>query len=315
MSDLDPIISGKLKLSANMDGLAISYVACDLSYFWTWISVLSLDPRKAGLARVICVYVKSQNEISKLADWLYRNETNLTSKAIYVASFSQVSLEKYLDKLPAVWGKYIRINYIRSSRYKVAGMIQEKILSLDLNISSRHFVLDADHICLRNLERALIDEGIDNLSPIVVAWNSSFYNDFQYPSALKSGDAGEFVSDSTSSIKHAKSYITVKAGFMGLVSSSSSAKLFVDSLSQYAYGGPGGFNMRMFHFYYGDQLAIHMTLDEIYKSCGNTIPSNKISFIDLAMSKSCNLYDSSCSAIYMPKGADSTPENINKLAL
>ena len=124
----------------------------------------------------------------------------------------------------------------------------------------------------------------------------------------------EFSSDSTFSVKHAKPYITVKAGFMGLLSSSSKAKIFVDLLSEFAYGGPGSYNMRMFNFYYGDQLAIHMTLDEIYKSCGNTFPPSSVSFIDLAMSKACNLYDSSRSAIYMPKGSDSTPDSIRQLA-
>jgi len=72
--------------------------------------------------------------------------------------------------------------------------------------------------------------------------------------------------------------------------------------------------MRMFHFYYADQLAIHMSLDEIQKDCGNKILSQTFSFIDLASSMACNLFSHKDCSIYMPKGKASTQDSILSVA-
>jgi len=291
----------------------VSYVSCDLGYFLEWLPVISLDPSTSFLLRCVCVYVSGRADVAVIEDVLGKRGKELHQRGIFIALYTQPLLEEYLSSLPAAWSQYLRVNYIRCARYKVAESIQIQICTMHPAAPKRYFVLDVDHVCLQNLNAALQAEGLADDSPILVAWNSQFFGDHDYPTSLRSGNARGFFcesNDNPAAIKHAKPYITVKAGFLGLSSQSRHSRLFVDLLSAFAYGGPGSLQMRMFHFYYADQLAIHMSLEAILKDCDNASFASIFKFIDLASSNICNLFDHRSCAIYMPKGNSSTPQGI-----
>jgi len=317
VNDLDPVHVGQIQVPSNIANRAISYVACDCAYFQSWLPVLNLDPGKSLIARCICIYVVNQEEIDIVTELIFKINHCLRQKLIFVSFFTQPVLEDWLKSLPELSARTLRINYIRASRYKIAKTIQKKIFSLSACSNPRYFVLDADHVCLGDLGCALTQEGVALDSPLIIGWNSQFYNDYKYPEFLKSGDCKAFCKDSDNfdvSFKHAKPYITVKAGFMGISCASFEGELFVDLVSEFAYGGPGSLEMRMFHFYYCDQLAIHMSLEEVFKDCSIDKFSKIFSFVDLSSSRICNLFDHRNSAIYMPKGKMSSPANILRIA-
>ena len=299
---LSPTITSEVVLPLEIHSSKhVLFSLMDWNYFVQWQDVITIPPVFAGYIKFLGIYFHKDIDKVEFDNYIQSREDELREKGIYFITVAQPLLESYLQKLSLDFAHSLRVNYLRCARFLFAPNVCEKLKSLGYKFTEKYvYILDADHIAIRDLSSEL--DNINRKPSVLLGWNSGFYNRGSY---LKKLSGSEFLHLGNRGFEysHGKPYICIKAGFFAFIPFNNEAQLFLRMVTDYSLGGPGSLRMRMFNFYYGDQLALHLAADDLYKYFSRETIDRIINFVDLFKSNLCNLSIRGKPCIYMPKGS------------
>jgi len=303
-NQLSPTLTSNVSLPLEIHSdKHVIFSLMDWKYFVQWHDVITIPPVFAGYIKYLGIYIYRDNDKVEFDKYIKSREEELREKGIYFITVSQPLLENYLQKLSLDFAHSLRVNYLRCARFLFAPNVCEKLKNLGYEFVGKYvYILDADHIVIRDLSAELDTIAINRKPPVLLGWNSGFYNRSSYLSKL-SGSEFRNLENREIEYFHGKPYICMKAGFFAFIPFNNESQLFLRMVTEYSLGGPGLIKMRMFNFYYGDQLALHLAADDLYKYFSRETINRIIHFVDLFKSNLCNLSLSGKPCIYMPKGS------------
>lgn len=221
----------------------------------------------------------------------------MASAKFFFFVFNSKKLEQVLANQsdPEVKWDY-KINFIRCARYslvlsiwKIVG-IEFKELSIG---QSSVYIVDFDNLFKDDVDHAIKDKF--RKSKMIFSWNSAQSPNKFFPYSL----SGLSVKDGLSCTNHP--YKIVKAGFTVLAPSKQSRR-FLWLFQAYSIGDDASaIFMRLFSFYFSDQVAILLSLMGI-KSLMPHEYMRDISWIDVSSSSIVNLQNKFAKYIFYPKG-------------
>ena len=308
-NQLSPSITSDVALPLEShSGKHVLFSLMDWSYFIQWHDVITIPPLPAGYIKYLGIYIYSNVDKVDFEKYIESREKELMSKGIYFVTIVQPLLENYLQKISSDFAHSLRVNYLRCARFLFAPNVCKKLKDMGYDFGDKYvYILDADHIVIKDLSSEIDKIILERKPSVILAWNSGFYNRSTYISKM-SGSEFRNVENQGIEYFHGKPYICIKAGFFAFIPFNNESQLFLRMVTEYSLGGPGLIKMRMFNFYYGDQLALHLAADDLYKYFSRETIDRIIHFIDLFKSNLCNLSLKDKPCIYMPKG--STSENV-----
>ena len=222
--------------------------------------------------------IKQSHSLSKIIFFVY------TSPKLH-----QI-LQQKTDK-ESIWD--YKINFIRNARYnllldiwKYLDLASHEILLKD----SSAYIIDFDNVVIDDINHIIKREyGTKN---IVFSWNSLQSPNKNFPDTL-SGVSPE------GRINH--SYKIIKAGFTAF-SPCSLTRHFLQSYRFYTIGdNTSGIFLRLFTFYFSDQVGILLALQDL-RSSNPQQYKNNIDWIDIATSDIINSQKSEARYMWYPKG-------------
>ena len=303
-NQLSPTITSEVALPLEIhSGKHVLFSLMDWNYFVQWHDVITIPPVLAGYIKYLGIYIYRDVDKVEFDKYIQLREEELRGKGIYFITVSQPLLENFLQKLSLDFAHSLRVNYLRCARFLFAPNVCEKLKNLGYEFAGKYvYILDADHIVIRDLSSELDNIAKNRTPSVLLGWNSGFYNRSSYLSKL-SGSEFRNLENTGIEYFHGKPYICIKAGFFAFIPFNNESQLFLRMVTEYSLGGPGSLKMRMFNFYYGDQLALHLAADDLYKYFSRETTDRIIHFIDLFKSNLCNLSVRGKPCIYMPKGS------------
>lgn len=222
--------------------------------------------------------IKQSHSLSKIIFFVY------TSPKLH-----QI-LQQKTDK-ESIWD--YKINFIRNARYNLLLNIWKYLDLASHEISlkdSSAYIIDFDNVVIDDINHIIKCEyGTKN---IVFSWNSLQSPNKNFPDTL-SGLSPK------GGINH--SYKIIKAGFTAF-SPCSLTRRFLRAYQFYTIGdNTSGIFLRLFTFYFSDQVGILLALQDL-RSSNPQQYKNNIDWIDIATSDIINLQKSEARYMWYPKG-------------
>ena len=242
----------------------------------------------------------SEKELSDLA-------ASLNFRKIHFFSFYSKVLANTVDLLNGDDSKwdYI-INYVRSARFNLIMSIWKSLGFLKYEKTIKDYatyIIDLDFYTKGEFDLDIISEY--GSKKFLLAWNKLKSVNKDYPQTLSGSSwiRNDEIPKNTKFI-HFPSARTVKAGF-SCFSPSKISFLFLNLYRDISIGSNNfelePIYMRLFTYYYGDQISIIFTLNEL-KNLFHAQYIKDIGWIDIYQSRIVNLSSDTNPLIYLPKG-------------
>ena len=269
--------------------------ACDFDFFKKYCqNVIDYESSNCQISYVLGVF-SSKHQSSLIHEKLHEFKAKNALKKFLPFVYGNPNLEWILSqqKDAEIQWDY-KINYIRSSRYNLIQKVWEYIgISVADGCSIRDsstYVIDFDNEIRGDLNHA-IKENYSSQS-LVLSWDSK-----QCPTA----DFTETLSSSIVDINSYRiihPYKIIKAGFTAISPSITSLR-FLQLFECYSIGDNSSvFFIRLFSFYFCDQVAILLAIRDIYS---NKAFKDKVSWIDLHSSKIVSTNSHKAEFMWYPK--------------
>jgi hypothetical protein len=270
--------------------------ACDYEFFEKNFHYI-INYERSSCQIIYALGVFSSKEESRLtAQKLYkfRDKYNLQKFLPFV--FGNPSLEWILSqqKDAEIQWDY-KINYIRSSRYNLVKPVWKSLgISMRTDCSIREsstYIIDFDSEIRADVNQ-IIKRKYPDLS-LILSWDSKISPCPDFTKTLSS------CAFNGTSIEINQPYKIVKAGFTA-IAPSTAGNLFLTLFAAYSIGDDNTFfYMRLFSFYFSDQVAIFLAIREIYL---NEKYRQQVAWLDMSMSDIVNLDSALAKYIWCPKG-------------
>ena len=297
---LDPIIFNQdsfNSLKSYGASLRLVLATCDYLFLTKYIDrLVSYQKSKSSIPFAVGVYASAGEELEVIGN-LQKIKEDLGLEKILFFVFNSKKLEWVLSnqKDPEIKWDY-KINYIRCARYNLVLDIWRivGIESEDLSIAqSSIYVVDFDNVFKEDVNHAIKDKF--GRSQMVFSWNSAQSPNKFFPYTL----SGLTIKDGSLSTNHP--YKIVKAGFTVLAPSQQSRR-FLWLFKAYSIGDDiSTIFMRLFTFYFSDQVAILLSLMDI-KSIIPHEYMRDVNWIDINSSSIVNLKNEFAKYMFYPKG-------------
>ncbi len=284
--------------------------------------ILACSDRKFLDLNIECLqaYEQSSSELPVLVG-IYFDFKNLESTDVIISSltkkygFSKIhffgfysktlsSVINYLSDNDSTWD--YTINYIRSSRYNLLLTLWELLglSSLESRISETvSYVVDLDFFSRGDFDAAIINKYAHK--KIIMSWNGLKSANQRFPETLV-GSSWKPDQPGTprTHFTHFPSSRLIKAGF-SCFSPSRFSNLFLNIFRDLSIGSfsfeKEPIYMRLCTYYYGDQLSLLLSLQEIRHLFPDEYLRD-IGWIDLVKSSIVNLYPENECLLFIPKG-------------
>ncbi len=280
-------------------------LACsDYNYLLENIESLDTYEKSNSPLTLLCgIYFDYQdlpNAKSKLELLKEKSYNKINFFAFYSKDLS--SITSTINSVDISWD-YI-VNYIRISRFNLVMKIWDQlgISKLSSTICTHAtYIVDLDFFALGNFDLRISNEYAKKR--MIFSWSNNIYSNTDFPKKL-SGLSLKCSSTESARLVHYPSHRTIKAGFTCL-SPSKLSRLFLDLFKSLSIGSQSferePIYMRLCTFYYGDQLAILLSLQDLKGFLAEEY-DKEIGWIDIYNSSIVNLSLDSSPLLYLPKG-------------
>ena len=268
---------------------------CDLPFFEKYSENTCLYEKSSCMIPYLVGIYSDKSSSSATFDFLsdFKKSNRLTK--FYPFVFGSPSLDWVLAQQDGDEIKWdYKINYIRNSRYNIISTIWEliNIENLDLSINeASSYIIDFDNVIKDDINHAIKRQYGDK--KLVVSWNSAQSPNPDFPDTLST------ICETDKGIKLNHPYKVLKAGFT-VLSPSPFVRKFLYLYESYSIGDSVSmFYLRLFTFYFSDQVAILLALRDLTLKQEN---KQLLGWIDINHSKIVNLRNNDATCMWYPKG-------------
>ena len=282
--------------------------ACDYKFFENYCQNL-IDYERSSCELIYVLGVFSGKKESKhIAEKLYKFRANNNLKKFIPFVYGNTNLEWILSQQNSTEIEWdYKINYIRSSRYNLVKKVWKSLgIRLKDKCSLREestYILDFDNVIKSDINH-IIKKEYPNQS-LILSWDSEQSPSPDFTKTLLSSSINESTidpkntqtKDITITVHHP--YKVVKAGFTA-ITPSITGHVFLYLFESYSIGDNDScFFMRLFSFYFCDQVAILLAIRDIY---AHKKYKQTVSWMDVNKSNIVNLDSEIARYIWYPKG-------------